>query len=235
MARSLTLHSQVTRNARQAPNTPARPPVREREAENMSTAAARTNTTTQNGRPTAAAARQALQDKVNEQEKELERFKAQLAQEVAARKEAEQRVAAGALSRSTDQVEKPAGTAGEKGFSLIAEMMLEDEKEHYLAIQRTVRDLCHAARLDWTRLYREQPPRDLGNLFEVARKQHPHLNCFRNNWATAELVKQYLRNRRKYARRRNHFTDRGATGQASRAATAGNSAEASGSELPAAE
>ncbi|KIJ70561.1 hypothetical protein HYDPIDRAFT_184817 [Hydnomerulius pinastri MD-312] len=86
-------------------------------------------------------------------------------------------------------------------------MMLEDDKEHYLAIQRTVRDLCHAARLDWTRPYRDQPPRDLGNLFEVARKQHPHLKQFRNNWATAELVKQYLRNRRKYAKRRGHFAD----------------------------
>lgn len=59
----------------------------------------------------------------------------QLAKEVAARKEAEQKAATGGLNKSTDQVGKPAGTAGEKGFSLIAEMMLEDDKEHYLAIQ----------------------------------------------------------------------------------------------------
>ena len=36
-----------------------------------------------------------------------------------------------------------------------------------LVAQRTVRDLCHAARLDWNRTYREQSTRDLSNLFDV--------------------------------------------------------------------
>ena len=36
-----------------------------------------------------------------------------------------------------------------------------------LVAQRTVRDLCHVARLDWNRTYREQSTRDLSNLFDV--------------------------------------------------------------------
>ena len=36
-----------------------------------------------------------------------------------------------------------------------------------LVAQRTVRDLCHVARLDWNRTYREQSTCDLSNLFDV--------------------------------------------------------------------
>ncbi|KIM59028.1 hypothetical protein SCLCIDRAFT_78527, partial [Scleroderma citrinum Foug A] len=99
-------------------------------------------------------------------------------------------------------VEKPKGSPGDPDFSLINVMELQDDKLSYLAIQvcneHTVRDLCHAARLDWNRTYHEQPTRDLCNLFDVAKKEHPYLAWFHNNWATGELVKQYLRNRRKH-------------------------------------
>ncbi|KIM66789.1 hypothetical protein SCLCIDRAFT_82983, partial [Scleroderma citrinum Foug A] len=99
-------------------------------------------------------------------------------------------------------IEKPKGSPGDPGFSLINVMELQDDKLSYLAIQvcneRTVRDLCHAARLDWNRTYCEQPTRDLCNLFDVAKKEHSYLARFHNNWATGELVKQYLWNRRKH-------------------------------------
>ena len=36
-----------------------------------------------------------------------------------------------------------------------------------LVAQRTVRDLCHAARLDWNRTYREQSTCNLSNIFDV--------------------------------------------------------------------
>ncbi|KIM63804.1 hypothetical protein SCLCIDRAFT_116665, partial [Scleroderma citrinum Foug A] len=60
--------------------------------------------------------------------------------------------------------------------------------------------LCHEGGLDLQRTYRQQSTHDLANIFEVAKKHHPYLNRFRNNWATVKLVKQYLANRRKHTR-----------------------------------
>ncbi|KIM60587.1 hypothetical protein SCLCIDRAFT_1183162 [Scleroderma citrinum Foug A] len=79
-------------------------------------------------------------------------------------------------------------------------MELQDKRQTYLNIQRTVRALCHEGGLDLQRTYHQQSTCDLANIFEVAKKRHPYLNCFRNNWATMELVKQYLANRRKHTR-----------------------------------
>jgi hypothetical protein len=36
------------------------------------------------------------------------------------------------------------------------------------------------------------------NIIGKARDRHPYLKRFENDWATADLVKQFLRNRRKY-------------------------------------
>jgi hypothetical protein len=62
--------------------------------------------------------------------------------------------------------------------------------------------------------YRRQPVTELGNLFTVvscstfassfmlttcqARERQPYLAQFENDWATADIVKQFLRSRRKY-------------------------------------
>lgn len=86
-----------------------------------------------------------------------------------------------------------------------------------LLYQRDVRDLVHTARLDMKLDYRKQNVSNLGNLFTVvrlnrwmvrasanyeqARDIHPYLARFENDWATADIVKQYLRNRRKYVAR----------------------------------
>jgi hypothetical protein len=39
------------------------------------------------------------------------------------------------------------------------------------------------------------------NYFDQARDVHPYLARFENDWATADIVKQYMRNRRKYMAR----------------------------------
>jgi hypothetical protein len=84
--------------------------------------------------------------------------------------------------------------------------------------QRDIRDLVHTARLDMKLDYRKQSVTSLGNLFSVvrvtrrifhtpansadqARDVHPYLARFENDWATGDIVKQYLRNRRKYMAR----------------------------------
>jgi hypothetical protein len=74
--------------------------------------------------------------------------------------------------------------------------------------------------------YRKQNVTNLGNLFTVvrvtewvvhmpadytdqARDVHPYLARFENDWATADIVKQYLRNRRKYVARQSKQIDHG--------------------------
>ncbi|KIJ64979.1 hypothetical protein HYDPIDRAFT_111700 [Hydnomerulius pinastri MD-312] len=149
--------------------------------------------------------RNVLQDKVNEQAQELLALKTLLEKEISARQMAEQAAMTNGGPNSSmhgTTIEKPKGQAGEKGFNLMAEMMLEDDKPSYLAILRDVRDLCHAAQLDWTIDYRHQPPKDIGNIFDVAKKRHPYLVRFRHNWATSEIIKQFLRNRRKHTARK---------------------------------
>lgn len=38
-----------------------------------------------------------------------------------------------------------------------------------------------------------------------ARKIHPYLSQFENDWATAEILKQYLSSVRRYGRRKGYF------------------------------
>ncbi|KIJ60588.1 hypothetical protein HYDPIDRAFT_32013 [Hydnomerulius pinastri MD-312] len=155
--------------------------------------------------------RQTLQDKVNEQQQQLLLLQEELEKTRTAQQAAESRAQTSQHSGREPPVliPKPKGQAGEKGFNLQDEMKLEDEKELYLAILRDVRALCFAAQLDYKIDYRHQPPKDLGNIFDVAKRHHPYLEQFHNNWATSEIVKQFLRNRRKYAARMCHDQVRG--------------------------
>ncbi|EPQ54398.1 hypothetical protein GLOTRDRAFT_111248 [Gloeophyllum trabeum ATCC 11539] len=139
---------------------------------------------------------------------EINRLKEQLEAEKRAREAAEKRAsetaaAAGrrASNASHEPVLKPKGSAGQ-GICLIEVMGLQDDVEQYNTILRDVRDLVHSAQLDWTVDYREQPMADLGNLFAVARQRHPILARFKNDWVTSEIVKQFMRNRRKFAYRK---------------------------------
>ncbi|TBU31205.1 hypothetical protein BD311DRAFT_752850 [Dichomitus squalens] len=99
-----------------------------------------------------------------------------------------------------DRVPRPRGSAGD-GFSLQAEMGLLDNIARYRSIQRTVRDLIGRAGLDYHSIWRQQPKAVIGKVYRVARGRQPYLRRFVNDWATEEMVKQYLRNRRAYARR----------------------------------
>ncbi|KAI0758441.1 hypothetical protein BC629DRAFT_1598034 [Irpex lacteus] len=136
----------------------------------------------------------------------------------AARADAQAAVAAAAANAGDNHaapgmIPKPRGK-----FSLRQAMGLGDpeKKIQYRAIQRTIHELVILASINWKLDYRKQDPIKLGNLFQAANEDHPILATFENNWATAELIKQFLQNRRKYAyslgilpspgrrRRRNH-------------------------------
>ncbi|KAI6023242.1 hypothetical protein PISMIDRAFT_16427 [Pisolithus microcarpus 441] len=77
-------------------------------------------------------------------------------------------------------------------------MHLEDDKDLYLSILQTIRDLTTQVNLDIKKDYHSQPHEKIGKLFHV-----PHLAKFENDWATAEILKQFLHNKckpKKHAR-----------------------------------
>ena len=82
-------------------------------------------------------------------------------------------------------------------------------------MQRNLRDLTLNARINWEVPWAQVPARDKAKLFEVvscehpsndisthrdpqAREQHPFLARFERDWATEEIVKQFVKNKRKH-------------------------------------
>lgn len=90
--------------------------------------------------------------------------------------------------------------------------------------QRTIRRLVQKCDFDPELDYRHQDAEKLGRLFKLvslfwvndyllyglcnspslpqARRQHPVLAMAKGNWATSELTRQYLKNNRKYLKRK---------------------------------
>ncbi|KAI0675160.1 hypothetical protein C8Q78DRAFT_988889 [Trametes maxima] len=138
-------------------------------------------------------------------EKEISTLRAKLLREEAARKKAEAEVEK--MKKRTRMVKKlktipkPPGSVG-KGLKLRDEMHLQGNKPLYLNCLMTVRDLCLAGRLDWKRGIREQDASKLGALYEIARAEQPYLARFENDWATAQILIQFMANRRKNAIRK---------------------------------
>ncbi|KAI0694858.1 hypothetical protein C8Q76DRAFT_253574 [Earliella scabrosa] len=133
-------------------------------------------------------------------------YAAQLAKEKAAREKAEAEVAK--MKKNTavkpiHKIPKPLGTVG-KGLKLRSAMRLEGKRQKslYLACLMTVRDVCLEGGLDWKKGIRSQDPEALGAVYRVARKDQPYLARFENDWATAQILIQYMANRRKNAIRK---------------------------------
>ncbi|KAJ7433125.1 hypothetical protein B0H11DRAFT_2122734 [Mycena galericulata] len=151
---------------------------------------------------------------VQEAQLEIARLKEQLAKAEAANKERAARGAAGSDSPEEDivPIQRPKGEAGDrkKGFCLIEAMGLEDKPEDFLDIQRAVHINVVRAHLDVKQDYRKQDPGKLAAAFKLTRKQFSYLNekRFPMNWAIAEMVKQFLRNKRRYGVRRGTIPNR---------------------------
>ncbi|KAI4520296.1 hypothetical protein K525DRAFT_248714 [Schizophyllum commune Loenen D] len=100
------------------------------------------------------------------------------------------------------RVPRPDGVAG-RDFSIQIAMGLAGLKgsaKHsmYLSIQRRVRDYVNSAQLSCETEWRHLPKEDLSKLYRVARTTMPFLKRFVDDWATEELAKGYLRNKRQH-------------------------------------
>ncbi|KAJ8468537.1 hypothetical protein ONZ51_g9570 [Trametes cubensis] len=91
------------------------------------------------------------------------------------------------------EIARPAGS----GWSIRESMDMN--RADYAEVQRTIRGLVIRAQLDWTEDFRRQDADKLATLFRAARKAHPVLRRYINNWATAAIAKQYMQNKRKHA------------------------------------
>ncbi|KAI0692137.1 hypothetical protein C8T65DRAFT_745275 [Cerioporus squamosus] len=83
------------------------------------------------------------------------------------------------------------------------EMGLDDHDYH--VIQQDLHKICHASGLDWTIDFRRQKSENVALLYRAARNKHPILQKYENDWATAELVKQYFQNARGHARHKGYL------------------------------
>ncbi|KAL1729052.1 hypothetical protein EV714DRAFT_274000 [Schizophyllum commune] len=102
---------------------------------------------------------------------------------------------------------KPEGEAGNNktGYRLISAMGLDhsvESRRDFRRYQRTVHINCAKYGIDMTQPYRHQDAEVLGKVFKAGWKAHPYLtpNRFPCNWAQAAMVKQYIRNHRKYTK-----------------------------------
>ncbi|KAH9943972.1 hypothetical protein B0H21DRAFT_664768, partial [Amylocystis lapponica] len=122
---------------------------------------------------------------------------AELAKEKALRKAAEKAAATKKLvPRKLTKIPKPKGSAG-NGFKLVEEMRLVGNEALYSAILREVARLSIQAGLDYCTDFKNQPAAELGLVYKLAREMFPMLEEFENDWPTAEIIKQYLYNKRK--------------------------------------
>ncbi|KAJ6521758.1 hypothetical protein B0H19DRAFT_1371312 [Mycena capillaripes] len=135
----------------------------------------------------------------------------------AANKKIAEHAARGAAPGGNDEdevqrLERPKGEAGDKknGFNLRVAMGLEDDAELYEAIVRAVNSNVARANLDYTVDFRRQDAAKLAAVYKLTRKDFPYLtrSRFPLDWATAEITKQYMRNKRRYAVKRGFIPNR---------------------------
>ncbi|KAK7452186.1 hypothetical protein VKT23_012289 [Stygiomarasmius scandens] len=135
---------------------------------------------------------------------ELEKLRAALRDMEAANDSLRQQLEA--TSHGTDthamaSIPRPSGVAG-KDFSIQVAMNLagsSSKDQKYKALQRRVKDLVGHARIPYEVPWKDVPAKTKSTLFEAVRQDQPFLARYKNDWATEELAKQYLKNKRKNA------------------------------------
>ncbi|KZT72990.1 hypothetical protein DAEQUDRAFT_722083 [Daedalea quercina L-15889] len=104
-------------------------------------------------------------------------------------------------------IPKPRGSGGST-YKIRHAMGLADNKPLYARCMRVVRDLTLAAKINWQKDFIHQDPLVIGRLFHAAQERESYLARFESSWATGDLVKQFLRNRRKYGVRKGYVLPR---------------------------
>ncbi|KAF9230904.1 hypothetical protein BU15DRAFT_83045 [Melanogaster broomeanus] len=102
-----------------------------------------------------------------------------------------------AARRAVNEKMKKLNTQGNTARGLTLE-----PKPPVTMLKAGVHDLVSRVRMDFDVPYNKQPPAQLGKLFKLTRRRHEYLEKFENDWPTAELVKQYLQNKRKAKKRK---------------------------------
>ncbi|GJE88256.1 hypothetical protein PsYK624_043390 [Phanerochaete sordida] len=80
-------------------------------------------------------------------------------------------------------------------------MLLDDDKETYNGFIYDVHKICHEVGVDCKARMAAVQSAQMAKVFSRARNLHPYLGHFKNEWATAYFVRQYLSNCRKPRRR----------------------------------
>ncbi|KAG2024172.1 hypothetical protein CC2G_001750 [Coprinopsis cinerea AmutBmut pab1-1] len=90
-------------------------------------------------------------------------------------------------------------------------MGLEEDYPLYLSISRTVKLAAIQTNAIAAKSFRSLPADKLAAIYRKVRDTHPYMDRrrFPGDWATAELLKQYLKNHRKYERRRGRWSPSG--------------------------
>ncbi|KAL1741687.1 hypothetical protein HDZ31DRAFT_66677 [Schizophyllum fasciatum] len=110
----------------------------------------------------------------------------------------------------TPLISRPDGTAG-SDYSIqeamgLAGIQTSVKHQTYLSIVRRIHDLVIAAQLNCEKEWKAIPQEDKGKLYRVARTAIPFLQRFVNDWATEEIAKRYLKNKRQYLYRTGELT-----------------------------
>ncbi|KAJ7607636.1 hypothetical protein DFH06DRAFT_1004209 [Mycena polygramma] len=111
------------------------------------------------------------------------------------------------------RIERPKGEAGDgkNGFNLQEKMGLAGDDEKYQAILVSIHTNVVRANVDITVDFRRQDPAKLATVYKLTRDAHkPFLSRerFPLDWSSAEMTKQFLRNRRKYDVRQGRLATR---------------------------
>ncbi|KAM6491048.1 hypothetical protein JOM56_013287 [Amanita muscaria] len=77
----------------------------------------------------------------------------------------------------------------------------DDDKERFNTIRRSVKRLVDRAGLDVLVAWHEQPKEVIVNICLLAKAEQPYLKRFSHNWATEEMIKRLMKNRREYLQR----------------------------------
>uniref|UniRef100_A0A5K1K4U7 Superoxide dismutase [Cu-Zn] (EC) n=1 Tax=Ganoderma boninense TaxID=34458 RepID=A0A5K1K4U7_9APHY len=105
-------------------------------------------------------------------------------------------VQANAQADATPQTEELIPKPDEARFNINDAMQLS--RQDFLTVRATIHNLVKSTQLNWHEDFRNLDPTQLGYLFKAARKEHPVLRRYVNNWATAAIARTYMQNMRKH-------------------------------------
>ncbi|THH14042.1 hypothetical protein EW146_g6255 [Bondarzewia mesenterica] len=103
------------------------------------------------------------------------------------------------LQAVDELIPKPKGK-----MSIVKKMQMDDDRQKYKSIQHQLRELSIRAGFDFNKTFTEQGHDKRNKLYKAAQEQIPELKRYVNDWATIEIVKQFVNNQRKWDSKKGH-------------------------------